>query len=204
MVQGGTGPVIQGGTGPVIQGGTGPVIQGGTGPVIQEPVDTGNLQLDKAINKFYNCLSHTHEDPPTIQKTDNCYYQTLGGNTGMTSSNTISSDSSGLMTQAPNPTTLTLSLDKDFRGFCTLSGTLKTDTGPAVAGATITFTGQVKPDKTTHIRETAVTNLAGDYSTTTFCKHLTSITARYAGAPAIQIPANAASDSEAIPVYLRG
>ncbi|HYA82323.1 MAG TPA: hypothetical protein VEH06_02580 [Candidatus Bathyarchaeia archaeon] len=56
--------------------------QGGAGPVIQEPVDTGNPHLDKAINKFYNCLSHTHEDPPTIQKTDNCYYQTLGSNGG--------------------------------------------------------------------------------------------------------------------------
>ena len=54
----------------------------GVGPVIQEPVDTGNPYLDKAINKFYNCLSHTHEDPPTIEKTDNCYYQTLGGSTG--------------------------------------------------------------------------------------------------------------------------
>ena len=53
--------------------------QGGTGPVIQEPVDTGNYNLDKAINKFYNCLSHTHEDPPTLQKVDNCYYQTLAG-----------------------------------------------------------------------------------------------------------------------------
>src|SRR5215831_17963775 len=50
---------------------------GGTGPVIQESVDTGNQHLDKAINKFYNCLSHTHEDPPTVQKVDNCYYQTL-------------------------------------------------------------------------------------------------------------------------------
>jgi hypothetical protein len=55
---------------------------GGTGPVIQEPVDTGNQHLDKAINKFYNCLSHTHEDPPTIQKVDDCYYQTLGSNGG--------------------------------------------------------------------------------------------------------------------------
>ena len=50
-----------------------------TGPVIQEPVDTGNHHLDKAINKFYNCLSHTHDDPPTVQKVDNCYYQTLSG-----------------------------------------------------------------------------------------------------------------------------
>ena len=55
--------------------------QGGAGPVIQEPVDTGNLHLDKAINKFYNCLSHTHEDPPTIQKVDGCYYQTVGRQT---------------------------------------------------------------------------------------------------------------------------
>ena len=52
---------------------------GGAGPVIQEPVDTGNPHLDKAINKFYNCLSHTHEDPPTVQKVDDCYHQTLGG-----------------------------------------------------------------------------------------------------------------------------
>jgi hypothetical protein len=59
--------------------GYGGMDQGGTGPIIQEPVDTGNYHLDKAINKFYNCLSHTHEDPPTVQKVDNCYYQTLSG-----------------------------------------------------------------------------------------------------------------------------
>jgi hypothetical protein len=52
---------------------------GGVGPVIQEPVDTGNPHLDKAINKFYNCISKTDEDPPTIEKLDNCYYQTVGG-----------------------------------------------------------------------------------------------------------------------------
>src|SRR5215467_1073092 len=55
---------------------------GGAGPVIQEPVDTGNPHLDKAINKFYNCLSHTQEDPPTVQKTDTCYYQTVSNNGG--------------------------------------------------------------------------------------------------------------------------
>jgi hypothetical protein len=54
----------------------------GAGPVIQEPVDTGNPHLDKTINKFYNCLSHTHEDPPTVQKTDTCYYQTVSSNGG--------------------------------------------------------------------------------------------------------------------------
>src|SRR5215472_3779278 len=45
---------------------------GGAGPVIQEPLDTGNPHLDKAINKFYNCLSRTHEDSPNVQKVDNC------------------------------------------------------------------------------------------------------------------------------------
>jgi hypothetical protein len=58
--------------------------QGGTGPVIQEPVDTGNHHLDKAINKFYNCLSHTHADPPTVQQVDICYYQTLSGGSRQT------------------------------------------------------------------------------------------------------------------------
>ena len=61
-------------------GGYGGMGYGGAGPVIQEPVDTGSPHLDKAINKFYNCLSHTHEDPPTIQKVDGCYYQTVGSN----------------------------------------------------------------------------------------------------------------------------
>ena len=43
----------------------------GAGHVIQEPVNTGNFQLDKAVNKFYHCISHTHKDPPTIEKVDN-------------------------------------------------------------------------------------------------------------------------------------
>jgi hypothetical protein len=33
-------------------------------PVIQEQVYTGNPDLDKQINKFYHCISKTHEDPP--------------------------------------------------------------------------------------------------------------------------------------------
>jgi hypothetical protein len=61
-----------GGYGGMGFGGTG---YGGVAPVIQEPV-----VLDKAINKFYYCLSHTHEDPPTVQKVDGCYYQTVGSN----------------------------------------------------------------------------------------------------------------------------
>jgi hypothetical protein len=62
--------------------GYGGTSHGEAGPVIQEPVDTGNHHLDKAINKFYNCLSHTHDDPPTVQKVDDCYYQNLGSDGG--------------------------------------------------------------------------------------------------------------------------
>src|SRR5215813_9703482 len=76
----GYGGMGYGGYGGMGYGGYGGMGYGGAGPVIQEPVDTGNHHLDKAINKFYNCLSHTHEDPPTVQKVDDCYYQTLGIN----------------------------------------------------------------------------------------------------------------------------
>jgi hypothetical protein len=44
--------------------------------VVQEQVSTGNLSLDKEINKFYHCISKTHADPPSIQSVDNCYHQT--------------------------------------------------------------------------------------------------------------------------------
>lgn len=47
--------------------------------VVQEQVSTGNLSLDKEINKLYHCISKTHEDPPSIQSVDNCYYQTSIG-----------------------------------------------------------------------------------------------------------------------------
>jgi hypothetical protein len=33
----------------------------------------------KEINKFYSCISKTHQDPPSIEKVDNCYSQALGG-----------------------------------------------------------------------------------------------------------------------------
>jgi hypothetical protein len=49
--------------------------------VVQEQVSTGNLSLDKEINKFYHCISKTHDDPPSIQSVDNCYYQTSTGGT---------------------------------------------------------------------------------------------------------------------------
>ena len=58
----------------------------GGGSVTQEQVNTGNPILDKEINQFYSCISKAHQDPPTIEKVDSCYYQTMGG---------ISSSSSG-------------------------------------------------------------------------------------------------------------
>jgi hypothetical protein len=48
---------------------------GGGASVVQEQVNTGNPILDKEINKFYSCISKTHQDPPTIQIVDNCYSQ---------------------------------------------------------------------------------------------------------------------------------
>lgn len=49
---------------------------------MQEQVKTGNSNLDKEINKFYSCISKTHQDPPSIEKVDNCYSQTLSGSGG--------------------------------------------------------------------------------------------------------------------------
>ena len=50
----------------------------GGGSVAQEQVSTGNYNLDKEVNKFYSCISKTHQDPPSIEKVDNCYYQGSG------------------------------------------------------------------------------------------------------------------------------
>ncbi len=57
----------------------------GGGSVTQEKVSTGDPSLDKQINKFYSCISKTHQDPPTIEKIDSCYYQGVGGSGGTSS-----------------------------------------------------------------------------------------------------------------------
>ncbi|PWU80378.1 MAG: hypothetical protein DLM72_12410 [Candidatus Nitrosopolaris wilkensis] len=55
----------------------------GGASVIQEQVNTGNPILDKEINKFYSCISKTHQDPPTKQIVDDCYSQnSIAGITG--------------------------------------------------------------------------------------------------------------------------
>ncbi|SRR5690348_10448325 len=58
----------------------------GGGSVTQEKVSTGDSGLDQQINKFYSCISKTHQDPPTIEKVDSCYYQGVDGSGGGTSS----------------------------------------------------------------------------------------------------------------------
>ena len=73
----------------------------GGGSVAQEQVSTGNSNVDKEINKFYNCISKTHQDPPSINKVDNCYYQALGGSG---SSGGGSTSNSGAMGTGTSPT----------------------------------------------------------------------------------------------------
>ncbi len=74
----------------------------GGGSVAQEQVRTGNSSLDKEINKFYSCISKTHQDPPSIEKVDNCYSQALGGSGIAGGINTIDSGVTGAGT---SPTT---------------------------------------------------------------------------------------------------
>ena len=86
--------------------------------VVQEQVSTGNVNLDKEINKFYHCVSKTHEDPPSIQSVDNCYYQTSigdyqtstggtsddGGNRNIQYNNDgIHSTAAGILRAVPSP-----------------------------------------------------------------------------------------------------
>jgi hypothetical protein len=68
----------------------------GGGSVAQEQVSTGNSNVDKEINKFYSCISKTHQDPPSIDKVDNCYYQTSGGSdSGGTTTSIITTSGTG-------------------------------------------------------------------------------------------------------------
>jgi hypothetical protein len=67
----------------------------GGGPVSQEKVSTGNSNLDKEVNTFYSCISKTHQDPPTIDKVDSCYYQALGGSGTSSDSSVIGGGSVG-------------------------------------------------------------------------------------------------------------
>lgn len=72
----------------------------GGGSVVQLQASTGNSGLDKEINKFYSCISKTHQDPPTIEKVDNCYYQTIGGGTNGGASGSSSTNAGGASSTA--------------------------------------------------------------------------------------------------------
>jgi hypothetical protein len=67
---------------------------------------------DKEINKFYSCISKTHQDPPTIEKLDSCYYQSLGGtgNSGGSGSNVSTAGNYGVTGPSTNPTSTPISI----------------------------------------------------------------------------------------------
>ena len=79
----------------------------GGGSVTQEQVNTGDSQLDKEVNKFYSCISKTHQDPPTIEKVDNCYYQNVGGSGTNGASSTSNSDTTGIGSSSISASTST-------------------------------------------------------------------------------------------------
>jgi hypothetical protein len=74
----------------------------GGGSVLQEKVSSGNSGLDKKINSFYSCISKTHQDPPTREKVDNCYYQTVSG--GGSNNGGSASDTTAGGTSSPSTT----------------------------------------------------------------------------------------------------
>jgi hypothetical protein len=53
----------------------------GSGQVIQEAANTNNPELDKQVNKFYDCVSKITHEPqePGKAEVDNCYFQIFGG-----------------------------------------------------------------------------------------------------------------------------
>jgi hypothetical protein len=81
--------------------------RGGGGPVTQEQVNTGNSNLNKELNKFYSCISKTHQDPPSIEKVDNCYYQALGGSGSTTNNAETGTGNSQTYTSASTSTSHT-------------------------------------------------------------------------------------------------
>ena len=130
--------------------------------------------------------------------------QDCGNSCTQTSSNTISSGSSGLTSPPPStsPTPTTLSLFITPGQPDVLQGTLETGTGPVV-GATITFTTVTPDGRTiplTTSPSTVVTDKIGNYNTDAQGSLETgsTVTAHYAGAPAVNAIA-ASSGSSVVP-----
>lgn len=99
--------------------------RGVEGPVTQEQVNTGNSNLNKEINKFYSCISKTHQDPPNIEKVDSCYYQALGGIGS--SSGTSTASNYGVTAPSTSPTsTLTSTSHHHKHGISTTNSGVST------------------------------------------------------------------------------
>src|SRR5712692_9603576 len=74
------------------------VSSGSSGQVIQEAVNTSNPELDKQVNKFYDCVSKITHEPqePGKAEVDNCYFQIFGGRIDNSSGITLPSNESPL------------------------------------------------------------------------------------------------------------
>ena len=59
-------------------------------------IDTGSSSLNHDISSFYNCVTDTHKDPPSISVVDQCYSDNVqgGGSSGIGSGSDLSSSSS--------------------------------------------------------------------------------------------------------------
>jgi hypothetical protein len=153
-------------------------------------IESGHVALAYNI-KFTRVFSNSGNNQETQQE--------CGNSCTVTSSNAITSGSSGLTTPSPSPsptpTVLTLSI---LGGV--MSGTLRTDTGSRIPAATITFTGQLglsnmsipltENGKSDGTPVTARTDINGNYQTFVFAYdrmvllEFSPITAHYAGAAA--------------------
>ena len=74
------------------------ISSGSSGQVIQEAVNTSNPELDKQVNKFYDCVSKITHEPqePGKAEVDNCYFQVFGGSIDNSSGITLPSNGSPL------------------------------------------------------------------------------------------------------------
>jgi len=146
-------------------------------------IGSGHLALARNDNTrdFTNSGNYLVND-------QNC---TAGNSCNLTSSNTITSGSSGLTSPPPTPTTLTLVYVPVNN---ILTGTLTfTDTGSGIARATITFTQQNDGAPAAPVE----TDINGNYNAfpSVPLKSGDTITAHYAGAP----PVAASSGSSTVP-----
>jgi hypothetical protein len=124
------------------------------------------------------------------ESVNNQITEELSGSTGPDSG---SSPPSSFPSQIPTILSLTVASLGD-QILCKLSGTLKTDTGSALVGATISFT--TSPSRP---QPTVVTDGAGDYSIVRDCVNFKTYTAHYSGAPPLAlrpIPEHLLSASE--------